>query len=267
MQMSLGFTPAIQSFVLASEGGYVDHPKDPGGATNMGITFAVLQAWRKRKITKADVKALTKAEALEIYKANYWDVMQCSRLPLGVDYMTMDYGVNSGPGRAIKDLQRVVGASDDGVIGAKTLALIDSFIKSKGIAVLLEAYANARWAFMKGLSTFSTFKNSWKTRVWGKQDGLQTTDMGVADRGLKLAFGVPAAMIAMPEATIGSAIPEKPGVIDMIKDPATLTAGGGLVATVLGAIQDQPILQAGAVIAVLGVLAFYLYQKRQANPT
>lgn len=267
MQISNGFTPTIQSFVLASEGGYVDHPKDPGGATNMGITFAVLQAWRKRKITKADVKALTKAEVLEIYKANYWDVMQCSRLPLGLDYMVMDYGVNSGPGRSIKDLQRTVGANDDGVIGAKTIALVEAFIKTKGIAALLEAYAMARWRFMQGLSIFPTFKNGWKTRVWGKQDGLQTTDTGVADRGLKLASGVPAALIAMPEATVGSAIPEKPGVIDMIKDPATLTAGGGLVATVLGAIQDQPILQAGAVIAVLGVLAFYLYQKRQANPT
>lgn len=267
MQMSLGFTPAIQSFVLASEGGYVDHPKDPGGATNMGITFAVLQAWRKRKITKADVKALTKAEALEIYKANYWDVMQCSRLPLGVDYMTMDYGVHSGPGRAIKDLQRVVGASDDGVIGAKTLALIDSFIKSKGIAVLLEAYANARWAFMKGLSTFSTFKNGWKIRVWGKQDGLQTTDMGVADRGLKLAYGVPQNLIAMPEATIGAAIPEKPGVVDFVKDPTTLTGVAGAFATVVGAIQDQPILQAAAVLAIVAVVGLYIYKQRQVNPT
>lgn len=267
MQMSLGFTPAIQSFVLASEGGYVDHPKDPGGATNMGITFAVLQAWRKRKITKADVKALTKAEALEIHKANYWDVMQCSRLPLGVDYMTMDYGVNSGPGRAIKDLQRVVGASDDGVIGAKTLALIDSFIKSKGIAALLEAYANARWAFMQGLSTFSTFKNGWKIRVWGKQDGLQTTDTGVADRGLKLASGVPQNLIAMPEATIGAAIPEKPGALDMLKDPTTLTGAAGAAASILGVMQNQPILQLAAVAAIAGVVAYYLYQKRQANPT
>lgn len=267
MQISEGFSPTIQKFVLASEGGYVDHPKDPGGATNMGITFAVLQAWRKRKITKADVKALTKAEALEIYKANYWDVMQCSRLPLGLDYMVMDYGVNSGPGRSIKDLQRVVGAGDDGVIGAKTLALIDSFIKSKGIAALLQAYAEARWTFMKGLSTFKTFGNGWETRVWGKQDGLQTTDTGVGDRALKLAQGVPAAMIAMPEATIGSAIPEKPGVVDFVKDPTTLTGVAGAFATVVGAIQDQPILQAAAVLAIVAVVGLYIYKQRQVNPT
>ena len=267
MQISEGFSPTIQKFVLASEGGYVDHPKDPGGATNMGITFAVLQAWRKKKITKADVKALTKDEALAIYKANYWDVMQCSRLPLGLDYMVMDYGVNSGPGRSIKDLQRVVGAGDDGVIGAKTLALIDSFIKSKGIAALLQAYAEARWSFMKGLSTFKTFGNGWKTRVWGKQDGLQTTDTGVGDRALKLAQGVPAAMIAMPEATIGSAIPEKPGVVDFVKDPTTLTGAAGAFATVVGAIQDQPILQAASVLAIVAVVGLYIYKQRQVNPT
>lgn len=267
MSISLGFTPTIQSFVLASEGGYVDHPKDPGGATNMGITFAVLQAWRKRKITKADVKALTKTEALEIYKANYWDVMQCSRLPLGLDYMVMDYGVNSGPGRAIKDLQRTVGASDDGVIGAKTLALIDTYIEQEGIAALLEAYAMARWTFMRGLSIFSTFKNGWKTRVWGKQDGLQTTDTGVADRGLKLASGVPQNLIAMPEATIGAAIPEKPGALDMLKDPTTLTGAAGAAASILGVMQNQPILQAAAVLAIVAVVGIYLYQKRQANPT
>lgn len=267
MTISAGFTSIIQSFVLASEGGYVDHPKDPGGATNRGITFAVLQAWRKHPITKADVKALTKEEALAIYKANYWDTMQCSRVPLGVDYMLMDYGVNSGPGRAIKDLQRTVGAGDDGVLGAKTIALIESFIKSKGIQALLTAYAEARWAFMKGLSTFSTFGNGWKTRVWGKLDGLQTTDTGVGDRALKLAQGVPAAAIAMPEATIGSALPEKPGALDMLKDPTTLTGVAGAGASILGVMQNQPILQLAAVVAIAGVVAYYLYQKRQANPT
>lgn len=83
MQKSQGFTPDIQRFILAHEGGYVDHPKDPGGATNLGITIKTLAAWRKRKVSKAEVKALTPADVIPIYKANYWDTMRCSLLPLG----------------------------------------------------------------------------------------------------------------------------------------------------------------------------------------
>jgi lysozyme family protein len=63
------FTPQIQSYILASEGGYVDHKDDPGGATNMGITFNTLKAWRGKPVTKQDVRNLTKKEALDIYEA------------------------------------------------------------------------------------------------------------------------------------------------------------------------------------------------------
>ena len=99
MQLSRGFTPNIQSYVLASEGGYVNHPRDPGKATNMGITIATLRAWRGRPVTNADVRDLSQEEALQIYKAQYWDTVRADQLPLGLDYLTFDYGVNSGPGR------------------------------------------------------------------------------------------------------------------------------------------------------------------------
>lgn len=266
MQPSQGFTPEIQSFVLAHEGGYVDHPKDPGGATNMGITFKTLQAWRGRKITKQDVKNLTRAEALAIYKAQYWDTMQCSRLPLGLDYMVMDYGVNSGPARAVKDLQRVVGSADDGILGAKTVEAVSLYVQRHGINNLLIAYADIRWNFMRGLRTFSTFGKGWEKRVWGKQAGMQTTDIGVVDRAGKLAAGTPAASLPLPEATVGTAFPEKPSVTDLAKDPTTLTGIAGAVATVIGAIQDQPVLQVAAVLALATVVFFYIKQRREADP-
>ena len=267
MQVSLGFTPDIQRFILAHEGGYVDHPKDPGGATNMGITFKTLQAWRGREITKQDVKNLTREEAVAIYKAQYWDTMQCSRLPLGLDYMVMDYGVNSGPARSVKDLQRTVGADDDGILGAKTLNKVTEYIQRLGMEALLTAYANTRWAFMKGLSTFGTFGEGWKKRVWGKQAGVQTNDIGTVDRAWKLAQGVAPAAIPLPEATVGAAIPEKPSAIDLAKDPTTLTGIAGAVATVFGAIQDQPVLQVAAVLAIAVVVFFYLKKRREENPT
>ena len=267
MQKSQGFTPDIQRFILAHEGGYVDHPKDPGGATNMGITIKTLAAWRKQEVSKQDVKNLTREEAVAIYKAQYWDTMQCSRLPLGLDYMVMDYGVNSGPARSVKDLQRTVGADDEGILGVKTIAKVEEYIAKHGMQALLNAYAERRWNFMQGLSTFGTFGDGWKKRVWGKQMGIQTTDIGTVDRAWKLAQGVAPAAIPLPEPTVGLAMPEKPGAVELIKDPTTLTGIAGAVATIFGAIQDQPVLQVAAVLAIATVVFFYLKKRREENPS
>lgn len=265
MQISRGFTPNIQSYVLASEGGYVNHPRDPGKATNMGITIATLRAWRGTKVTNEDVRNLTQAEALAIYKAQYWDTVRADLLPLGLDYLTFDYGVNSGPARAIKDLQRTVGVDDDGVIGQKTLSKIREYIAANGIQNLLNAYATRRWNFVQGLSTFSTFGNGWRRRIWGEQMGMQASDSGAADRAFKLSQER-YDEITMPQPAPGKAEPEKPGAVDMVKDPATLTGIAGAVATVFGAVEDQPILQVAAVLAIAAVVFFYLKKKREADP-
>ena len=265
MQLSKGFTPNIQSYVLASEGGYVNHPRDPGKATNMGITIATLRAWRGTKVTNEDVRNLTQAEALAIYKAQYWDTVRADLLPLGLDYLTFDYAVNSGPARAIKDLQRTVGADADGVIGQKTLSKIKEYISKNGMKALLNAYATRRWNFVQGLSTFSTFGNGWRRRIWGEKMGMQVSDSGAADRALKLSQER-YDKITMPQPAPGKAEPEKPGAVDMMKDPATLTGIAGAMATVLGAVEDQPILQVSAVLAIVVVVFFYLKKKRGADP-
>ena len=265
MQLSKGFTPNIQSYVLASEGGYVNHPRDPGKATNMGITIATLRAWRGTKVTNKDVQNLTQAEALAIYKAQYWDTVRADLLPLGLDYLTFDYAVNSGPARAIKDLQRTVGADADGVIGQKTLSKIKEYVAENGMHALLNAYATRRWNFVQGLSTFSTFGDGWRRRIWGEKMGMQTSDSGAADRAFKLSQER-YDEITMPKPAPGKAEPERPGAVDMMKDPATLTGIAGAMATVLGAVEDQPILQVSAVLAISAVVFFYLKKKREADP-
>ena len=265
MQLSRGFTPNIQSYVLASEGGYVNHPSDPGKATNMGITIATLSAWRGTKVTNKDVRNLTQEEALAIYKAQYWDTVRADLLPLGLDYLTFDYAVNSGPARAIKDLQRTVDADVDGVIGQKTLSKIKEYITANGMQALLNAYATRRWNFVQGLSTFSTFGKGWRRRIWGEHMGMQVSDSGAADRALKLSQER-YDEITMPQPAPGKAEPEKPGAVDMMKDPATLTGIAGAMATVFGAVEDQPILQVTAVLAIAAVVFFYLKKKREADP-
>ena len=72
--------------VLKSEGGYVDHPKDPGGATNLGTTKKVWEEWVGHEVTKDDIKALTVADVAPLYKARYWDKCRCDDLPHGVDF-------------------------------------------------------------------------------------------------------------------------------------------------------------------------------------
>jgi lysozyme family protein len=151
----------IMDEIFKHEGGYVDHPRDPGGATNMGITFATLRAYRGKAITKADVKALTKAEAREIYRKNYWNKVSGDDLPSGVDLCTMDGAVNSGPSRGVRWLQRAVGANADGQIGPKTIAAADE----APLAQTINRMCDDRMNFLRGLGTWSTFGTGWTRRV------------------------------------------------------------------------------------------------------
>jgi hypothetical protein len=95
--------------VLKSEGGYSNHPSDPGGPTNFGITIADYKRYLKPNATAADVKAMRVEEAKAIYKPKYWDALRCDNLPAGLDYAVFDFGVNSGISRSAKYLQRLVG--------------------------------------------------------------------------------------------------------------------------------------------------------------
>ncbi|MBN8965586.1 MAG: secretion activator protein, partial [Rhizobiales bacterium] len=99
--MATGGFPRALARVLAHEGGYSNHPDDPGGPTNFGITIADYRRYVKADATAADIKAMRVEEAETIYRAAYWDAMRCDDLAAGLDYAVFDYGVNSGIGRAV----------------------------------------------------------------------------------------------------------------------------------------------------------------------
>jgi hypothetical protein len=151
---------ACLDVVLLQEGGFSDHPADPGGATNFGITLKTLADFREKPVTKEDVQALTKDEAKEIYRANYWNPMRCNELPRGIDLMTFDFGVNAGPRTAIKALQRAAGVTDDGSIGPITLAAI----RAHQPASLVNRMAEERLKHYRSLATFDTFGTGWSNR-------------------------------------------------------------------------------------------------------
>lgn len=147
--------------VLKHEGGFVNHPKDPGGATNMGITRATLSAHLGREATVVDVQKLSLSTASMIYKAKYWDVIRGDDLPGGVDLAVFDFAVNSGPARAAKFLQNTVGALADGKIGAHTLLAAHDASAFDTI----EDVCDARLAWLQTLPTFATFGKGWTKRV------------------------------------------------------------------------------------------------------
>lgn len=155
--------------MLKDEGGFVNHPRDPGGMTNLGVTAANWKAWLGRDVTEADMRALTPAVVKPFYKAMYWDKVWGDRLPSGVDYAVFDFAVNSGPFRATSVLQKLVNTAQDGVMGPQTLAAVNA----ADAGALVRQYMDARLKFLKGLSTFSVFGKGWSTRVTRVRDKAQ----------------------------------------------------------------------------------------------
>lgn len=151
--------------VLAHEGGYVDHPADPGGATNMGITRKTLARWRNVSpwwnLPKSAVLALEREEAARIYRARYWNPCRASEMPAGVDLALFDFAVNSGPDRAIRTLQAGLGVVADGVVGPLTLA---AAAKANAASAINEL-CDRRLDFLRRLATFSSFGRGWTRRV------------------------------------------------------------------------------------------------------
>ena len=144
--------------VLKYEGGYVDHPKDPGGPTNKGVTQAVYDNWRKsQNLSTQSVRAIADSEVAAIYRQEYWDRVRGDDLPSGVDFAVFDYAVNSGVSRAAKTLQAVVGVTQDGVIGPATIQATKTYVAM--------SITNRRLAFMQSLSIGSTFGKGWSARI------------------------------------------------------------------------------------------------------
>jgi lysozyme family protein len=146
---------------FGAEGGYVNHPRDPGGPTKYGITQATLANYRHTHVTASDVQHLGLSEASAILDVQYWRKVWGDDLPKGIDYALFDYAVNSGPGQAVKAAQAITGMDRDGIMGAFTL----NAIKATDPAEFIKNYQDARLKFLKGLSTWSTFGRGWEARV------------------------------------------------------------------------------------------------------
>ncbi len=163
--MKENFDEALKA-ILHHEGGFVNHPKDPGGMTNLGVTKRVWEEWTGHEVDEKAMRALTPEVVAPMYKAKYWDRIRGDDLPTGVDYIVFDAAINSGPGRAAKWLQQTVGAVPDGAIGAGTLGKVAAMEPTE----IVEKYQQTRLAFLQSLPTWDTFGRGWGRRVAEVED-------------------------------------------------------------------------------------------------
>lgn len=147
--------------ILEHEGGWSDHPSDPGGATMKGVTLETYSNWLGRKATKDELRNIPSSHLNAIYRDNYWKTAACDKLPAGLDYVVFDLAVNSGPMKAKRMLQQSVKADADGIIGPATLAAI----RTMGTAEAIRKLCASREAFYRSLKTFPTFGKGWLNRL------------------------------------------------------------------------------------------------------
>ena len=139
---------ACLEVILRAEGGFVDDPHDPGGATNRGVTIATLSAYFGRPATLAEVRDLTRDTAARIYETDYWRPAGCDTLPAGLDLVVFDAAVNCGDARALAFLKRAGGGDT---------------------AARIRSYQAASLTFHKSLATWSRYGHGWSARLASTQ--------------------------------------------------------------------------------------------------
>lgn len=251
--------------VSVHEGGYVNHPKDPGGATDRGVTQRVYDAFRQRNgMTSRDVRLMTDGERVAIYRGSYWLPIKGDQLPPGVGYVVYDGAVNSGVSQSVKWLQRALGIKVDGVLGPATLAAAQQDPDHDALIVRI---CERRMSFLRALKTWKTFGKGWTRRV----DDVRAT-------GQAWAMG-----------SVGPAVEYIPGgeakarVEDAKAAPSTApgdtAAGGGTISVVISQAQEQltpyvnigfvakavAILTIGGVVVAIGGIAYRMWAAHKAR--
>lgn len=157
--------PNSLEVILHHEGGWSNHPQDPGKMTNLGVTRKVWERWQGYSVSESDMRSLTPERVAPLYRAQYWNALKCDDLPPPVALCVFDFGVNAGVSRAARLLQQCVGSPMDGQIGKQTIAKVDAFIAERGVPELVRVYQNARRGYYKKLHHFDTFGRGWLRRV------------------------------------------------------------------------------------------------------
>lgn len=149
---------------LILEGGFVNHPKDPGRATMKGGTQAVYDTYRTSVgAGRQSVRCISDDEVRAIYRSRYWNLVKGDSLPPGISFIIFDGAVHSGPAQSVKWLQRALGLDRvDGLVGPQTLQAVAAVNDHDA---LIERILKLRDAFLRALKTWSTFGKGWTNRL------------------------------------------------------------------------------------------------------
>ena len=235
--------------LLVDEGGYSNHPSDPGGPTNFGITIIDYRKYVKPDATAADVRAMKVEEARRIYREKYWNAMRCNELPAGVDYCVFDYGVNSGIGRAGKVLRRLLDQPDNSSVVTDTVLRA---AEQRNPKALVTAICDERLRFLKSLKTWPVFGNGWGRRA----AAARVAALAMADTPARRAPDAP----SLPA-------PGK-GVV-VLNDGARKTTTGGAIAAggAAAAQSSEPstviIILAVTIAVAIGAWLFWRWWQRR----
>lgn len=261
--------------VLVYEGGKVDHPRDPGGRTNQGVTQRVYNGWRQQQgKAQQDVYDMLPAERDAIYRRGYWDKIQGDLLPAGIDFVVFDGAVNSGVTQSVKWLQRALMMNNiDGSLGDATLTAIENHSNHDQLVADICA---RRMVFLRQLSSWSDFGKGWTARVAQVKRAGQAQAMGGPEGAnaitpsffvggnskapIEKAKPLPAIGAADAASGGGFVAGGSGGALDTAKDALMPLGGsGGWIDTAI------TVLVVGGVVMVIGGLAYRYYASRKAH--
>ncbi|WP_026029959.1 glycoside hydrolase family 108 protein [Sinorhizobium medicae] len=268
--------PVALELMFGDEGGYSNRKTDRGGPTKYGVTHTTLAGHRGIKSVTADqVRAMSREEAEDIYRRSYWGQSGGDLLPPGLDYAAFDFGVNSGPYRAVKTLQKVLGVREDGQVGELTLAALRKY--PGGVSTLIRDYCDARMRFLRSLTNgktgFPVNGRGWTIRVTGKDPKGQWMDQpGVLGNALRLtadASGRTVEKVESPPEAGAKADSRDTGLGEVLKKPEAWGPLGGLLsaagALFAGNGPVQWALAAAMVAAVLVGLWYFVKRVRETG--
>ncbi|RWF39714.1 MAG: hypothetical protein EOS46_30485, partial [Mesorhizobium sp.] len=239
---------------LKSEGGWSDNPADPGGPTMRGVTLANFRRYVKADATKADLRKISDDQVATVYRRFYWDAVGGAELPGGVDYAVFDYAVNSGPQRAAKALQSVVGAKQDGKIGPDTLVKVKAMLRS----TVIDETCDQRMGFLKRLPTWKTFGKGWADRVASvRNDALKMAALPDAPPPTKVEMPVEVPKPVVPE-KVEQKVKEKSGFLSWL----TGLFGSGAIGLGWLAGMDWQAVLAGGVVLLVFLLVLLLLRSQ-----
>jgi lysozyme family protein len=256
--------------VFADEGGYSNHPSDPGGPTNWGITIADARRYWKRDATAADVRAMPKSVAAEIYRTRYAAAVGYDELPAGLDYAVLDYAIHSGVNRAGKVLRRWLDLPDT---SARVTGAVLAAARRRDVREGVACICDERLAFLKRLKTWPVFGAGWERRVAGVKEAALAiaARQAIQDpRGATDEIAAPER--SSPPSSVACPPSSGKGVVPLNTRAQKGTAGGVAAAGAVAAQQAHQwgarpaviiaVVAAGAALAILGWFAWRWRQRR-----